>query len=105
MKIILRVDFDGNPYLQLESGNSYPVDETTAESELLEYFIREGQKRGIKIKNESGSDVRDDYATIRFKEKFPSKDILFANETKIPDTERTLHDNRFDTGSDSTENS
>ena len=105
MKIILRVDFDGNPYLQLESCNSYPVDEDTAESELLEFFIREGQKRGIKIKNESGSDVRDDYATIRFKEKFPSREILFTNETKIPDTGNTVHNDRFNTNSDSKENS
>ena len=105
MEIILRVDFHGNPYLQLKSNAPFIPDETTAESELLEFFIREGQKRGIKIKNESGSDVRDDYATIRFKEKFPSRDMLFANETKIPNTRNTVLKDRFNTNSDSKENS
>ena len=105
MAIILRVDFDGNPYLQLKSNTPHIPDETTAYAELLEFFIREGQKRGIKIKNESGSDVRDDYAIIRFKEKFTSRNILFANETKIPDTRNTVLKNRFNTNSDSKENS
>ena len=81
MEIILRVDYDGNPYLQLKSNLGYPTDKDTAEAEMLEYFIREGQKRGIHIKNESGSDTRDDYASIRLGRKISTEGVIFKDES------------------------
>ena len=81
MEILLRVDFDGNPYLQLKSNMTYPPDETTADSEMLEYFIREGQRKGVHIKNESDSDLKDDYASIRLGRKVSPEEVIFKNET------------------------
>ena len=81
MEIILRVDFDGNPYLQLKSNMAYPTDETTADSEMLEYFIREGQRIGVYIKNESDSDLKDDYASIRLGRKVSLEEVIIKDET------------------------
>ena len=84
MEIILRVDFDGNPYLQLQSNMGYPADRTTAEAEMLEFFIREGLKRGLHMKNEGGSDMRDDYASIRLGRKILPKSGMPLDTPKMP---------------------
>ena len=81
MEILLRVDFNGNPYLQLKSNMVYPPDETTADSEMLEYFIREGQRKGVHIKNESDSELDDAYASIRLGRKVAPGEIIFKDET------------------------
>ena len=66
MKISLKVDYDGEPYLVLLSQKpALHHTEQCTESELLELFIRKAKQRGLIIKNESDMDTRDDYASIR----------------------------------------
>ncbi len=69
MKILLKLDYDGRPYIVLVSQKSLCYNtEQCVESELLEYFIRQARKKGIEIKNESDMESRNDYASIRLKE-------------------------------------
>jgi hypothetical protein len=66
MRISLKVDFCGEPYIVLLSQKpALHHTEQCAESELLELFIRKAKNRGLVIKNESDMDTRDDYASIR----------------------------------------
>ena len=62
MKIELKIDYEGNPYLELNAGFPRRV-----EDELLEHFIRKALEKGIEIKNEADMDTRTDYASIRLK--------------------------------------
>lgn len=66
MRIELRVDFSGKPYIELIANKSYPHE--TAEEGLLQYFIREAKQNGLVIKNESCYETSDGYASIRLRE-------------------------------------
>jgi hypothetical protein len=63
MKIELKIDYDGKPYLELYAGD-YGED---TKQDLLELFIREAKRKGIYIKNEGGYESSDTYASIRIK--------------------------------------
>ena len=66
MKISLKLDYDGEPYIVLLSEKpALHNTEQCTESELLELFIRQAKKRGIVIKNESDMETRNNYASIR----------------------------------------
>lgn len=66
MKLSLKVDYDGEPYIVLLSEKpALHHTEQCTESELLELFIRQAKKRGMVIKNESDMETRNDYASIR----------------------------------------
>lgn len=60
MNLKLKLDYEGNPYLELLSKQE------NLEDEALELFIREARKNGIYLKNEADMESRDDYASIRF---------------------------------------
>jgi hypothetical protein len=64
MRLEICLDYNGRPYIELLSQR-----EKSAEDQLLEYFIREAKYRGIKFVNEANPDTRNDYATIRLKER------------------------------------
>ena len=76
MKITVKIGYDGYPYLNLLSNKSC-LNDYDAEDEILEYFIREAKKKGIYLKNEASSDMRDDYATVRIRKPSP-EDIVFG---------------------------
>ena len=66
MKISLKVDYDGEPYIVLLSEKpALAHTEQCVEGELLEHFIKEAKRRGLVIKNEADMQTRDDYASIR----------------------------------------
>lgn len=66
MKISLKVDYDGEPYIVLLSEKpALHHAEQCTESELLELFIRKAKEKGLIIKNESDMETRNDYASIR----------------------------------------
>ena len=70
MKISLKIDFDGEPYIELLSENSIiESEEERTLSDLLELFVRKARNNGIEIKNESDMETRSDYASIRIKQK------------------------------------
>lgn len=68
MKISLKVDYNGEPYIVMlsEKPANHHTDQCV-EAELLEHFIKEATERGVKIKNESDMNIRSDYASIRLK--------------------------------------
>lgn len=62
MKVILKIDYDGNPYLLLKSEKSQlRLSESSIEDELLELFIRKAKAKakGIVLKNESDMETRE----------------------------------------------
>lgn len=66
MKIILKLNYDGEPYIILLSEKpAISHNEQCTDAELLELFIRKAKKQGIELKNESDMDTRNDYASIR----------------------------------------
>lgn len=68
MKISLKLDYDGEPYIVLFSQKSATGHtDQQVEAEALEHFIRQAKERGLELKNESDMDSRDDYASIRLK--------------------------------------
>jgi len=65
MKIELKINTNGEPYLELYAGeHGYDV-----KQELLKLFIKESKEKGLFIKNESGFELSDDYASIRINQK------------------------------------
>lgn len=64
MKIKLKLDYDGNPYLELEADNE------TLEDEALKLFIREAEIKGIEL-TDTDSDCGDRFADIVLK--YPNK--------------------------------
>ncbi len=71
MKIELKIDYDGKPYIELYAGN-YGKDTL---QDLLELFIRRAKDKGVYIKNEADSDISDKYATIRINEHEVTREI------------------------------
>lgn len=69
MKVVLKIDYDGNPYLLLKSEKSLRLSESSIEDELLELFVRKAKAKGIVLKNESDMETRNDYMSIRLKGK------------------------------------
>ncbi len=70
MKIILKVDCEGEPYLALLSEKPVLFNNVQCvESELLERFISKAKERGVKIQNESSEGSSDGYASIRLSPK------------------------------------
>ena len=68
MKISLKVNYDGEPYIVLLSEKpAMHHTEQCTDAELLEQFIKQAKKRGLKIENEADMDTRNDYASIRLK--------------------------------------
>ena len=65
MRIELRMDYDGEPYLLLLSEKS--ATSPTIASEVLERFISQARRRGIVMKQESSFEFCNDYASIRLK--------------------------------------
>ena len=68
MKISLKIDYNGEPYIVMLSEK--PVNYHTiqcTDAELLERFISEAKERGVEFKNEADFDTRNDYASIRLK--------------------------------------
>lgn len=61
MTITLKLDYDGNPYLELIAQDYNP----SAECQLLEFFIKQARAHGLHIKTESSYEGSNDYATIR----------------------------------------
>ncbi len=64
MKIELRLDCDGNPYLELYAARL----SNDVENQALRLFIRRALDEGIKIVNEAGENGCDNYASIRLRE-------------------------------------
>lgn len=70
MRVVLKIDYDGNPYLLLKSEKpQLRLSESSIEDELLELFVRKAKSKGIVLKNESDMETRDDYMSIRLKGK------------------------------------
>ena len=67
MKILLKLDYDGNPYIVLVSQKLMSTIEQCIEDELLERFVELAFRNGVEIKNEADLDTRVDYASIRIK--------------------------------------
>jgi tRNA U38,U39,U40 pseudouridine synthase TruA len=67
MKILLKLDYDGNPYIVLVSQKLMSTIEQCIEDELLERFVELAFRNGVEIKNEADLDSRTDYASIRIK--------------------------------------
>ena len=66
MEILLKIDYDGEPYIVLLSDMpALSHTEQCTDSELLELFIRKARQRGLVIKNEADMETRNDYASIR----------------------------------------
>lgn len=66
MKIELRMDSNGIPYLELVVQTEYgkkPFNE-----QGLERFISLARQKGLRIQNESSFDTSNDYASIRINE-------------------------------------
>lgn len=69
MKIALKLDYSGEPYIVLLSEKpTLSRAEQCTDAELLELFIRKAKVQGLVIKNESDMDSRNDYASIRLGE-------------------------------------
>ena len=66
MRIELKIDNKGMPYLELECADVIGRD---VRSDLLERFISLAKERGLIIKNESTFDTCDTYASIRISPK------------------------------------
>ena len=69
MKILLKVNTQGEPYLSLI--NNMPSLQNSCqclEAEILDNFIRKALTNGIEIRNESSFSTARNYATIRIKE-------------------------------------
>lgn len=74
MKLLLKLDYDGNPYIVLVSHKSISLEGQCIEDELLERFVELAFRNGVEIKrerkyyrNEADLDTRVDYASIRIK--------------------------------------
>ena len=66
MRICLKLDFDGEPYLLLSADTKSGGVVQDIEGETLELFIKKAKQNGIMIKNEAGNEsIRNDYASIR----------------------------------------
>jgi len=68
MRIELKIDSKGVPYLELECATILGRD---VRSDLLERFISLAREKGLVIKNESSLDSANDYASIRVNEQSP----------------------------------
>jgi len=68
MKISLKVDYDGIPYIVLlsEKRATSHADQCL-EAEVLEHFIKKAKINGIEIINENFDGLGDNYASIRIK--------------------------------------
>lgn len=68
MKIALKLDNSGEPYIVLLSEKpAIHQTEQCTDAELLEQFIRKAKQQGLELKNESDMKMRNDYASIRLK--------------------------------------
>ena len=73
MKLLLKLDYDGNPYIVLVSHKSISLEGQCIEDEVLERFVELAFRNGVEIKNEkvytfkADLDTRVDYASIRIK--------------------------------------
>ena len=67
MKLLLKLDYDGNPYIVLVSHKSISLEGQCIEDEVLERFVELAFRNGVEIKNEADLDSRTDYASIRIK--------------------------------------
>ena len=68
MKISLKLDYEGQPYLVLLSEKpAIGHTEQCTDAELLELFIRQAKKRGLVLMNEYNMEIRNDYASIRLR--------------------------------------
>jgi len=67
MKILLKLDYDGNPYIVLVSQKLISLEGQCIEDEVLERFVELAFRNGVEIKNEADLDTRVDYASIRIK--------------------------------------
>ena len=66
MKILLKLDHTGEPYLILLSEKPVLSRQTQCtDAELLELFISKAKIQGVILKNESDMTSRNDYASIR----------------------------------------
>jgi hypothetical protein len=63
MKITLKIDYQGKPYIELFAGDH---GEDTCQ-DLLELFIREAKEKGVVIVNEDSYAGCSKYASIRIK--------------------------------------
>ena len=66
MRLELKIDYDGNPYIEMVVGTGL---HKSAEQQLLELFIRKALECGVRVENEADMDTRTDYASIRIEEK------------------------------------
>jgi len=82
MKIELKIDYDGKPYIELLSGREDTMDD------LLQLFIREALEKGIYIKNEADMDTRDDYASIRINDNANRRDRKVVSNLWRPNSGR-----------------
>jgi len=64
VRISLKVDYDGKPYLLLEADNGITKD--TAD-DVMKLFIRQARK-GIVLKQESSFENCDSYASVRLED-------------------------------------
>lgn len=63
MEIELKIDYNGEPYIQLYAGDY----KTDTKQDLLKLFIRKAKTQGIVIKDEHEEDYSDDYARIQLR--------------------------------------
>lgn len=81
MKISLKLDYDGEPYIVLLSDKpALSHTEQCVESELLEFFIEQSKTRGLELKNESDMETRNDYASIRLGKEKISKEEHYEKQ-------------------------
>lgn len=66
MKIELKMDSNGVPYLELIVDTNYG--KKSFDEQGLERFISLARQKGLTIKNESSFDTSNDYASIRINE-------------------------------------
>ena len=65
MLIELKLDYAGNPYLELTA--KHWAFSPGIEDQTLERFIRRALKEGVVIENEADTETRTDYASIRIR--------------------------------------
>lgn len=66
MNIILRLDYDGEPYIKLEAGSVvFTNSQDALNSQVLELFIKKAKQEGIRLVNDSDMDSCNSYASIK----------------------------------------